>query len=101
MNERNFTHFAGKPLSISKPKEEQREPVGAFPVIVLITPVGNPVTVGRLLHHLLPSPDMAYVIVEYVPYDEADGHLNGESVLPRLLEGRTKMPVNPVTPNMQ
>lgn len=43
---------------------------------------------------------MAYIIVEYVPYDETDGQLNGESILPRLLEGRTKMTVNEVTPNM-
>ena len=84
----------GKNRTAEKKMSQGRKPaaektVKLFPVVAIGASAGGIEAISKLLENLSPSLGMAYVIIQHLSPDH-------ESILPDLLERKTKMPVHQV-----
>ena len=83
-----------KKISRKKRAKSKTTSKALFPVVAIGASAGGIEAISALLESLSPKLGMAYIIIQHLSPDH-------ESILPELLERKTRMPVRQVETNMQ
>src|SRR5688572_30518109 len=77
----------------SEPEQKDNRNIKSFPVVGVGGSAGGLEAFSNLLQHLSPALGMAYVYIQHLSPDH-------ESLLPQILQRKTKMPVLEVKDNL-